>query len=86
MFNSILMRTEDENKPKEFPPQKPKTSRVVIYPKDIQLLTGKSYRHALDLNKEIREYFQKKKHQLLTIYEFGDYTGINPEIIRTHLK
>lgn len=61
-------------------------TRIVIYPKDIQLLTGKSYRHALDLNKEVREYFKKQKHHLLTVYEFAQYTGVNPEIILTHLK
>ena len=66
--------------------QRPRPTRIVIYPKDIQLLTGKSYRHALDLNKEVREYFQKQKHHLLTVYEFAQYTGVNPEIILTHLK
>ncbi len=63
-----------------------KVARIVIYPKDIQRLTGKSYRHALDLNKEIRDYFKKQKHHLLTAYEFGEYTGIQPEIILQHLK
>ena len=80
------MQSDAENKENQFPRKRPQLSRVVIYPKDIQLLTGKSYRHALYLNKEIREYFRKKKHHLLTIYEFADYTGINPEIIITHLK
>ncbi|MBK5214562.1 MAG: hypothetical protein JJE55_12980 [Flavobacteriaceae bacterium] len=63
-----------------------KNSRVVIYPKDIQILTGKSYRHALYLNQDIRNYFNKKKHQLLTIYEFADYTGISAEVILHHIK
>ncbi len=63
----------------------PRSSRVVIYPKDIQLLTGKSYRHALYLNREVKEYYKKEKHQLLTIYEFGEYTGISAEIIRAHI-
>lgn len=80
------MQSKKEDKQYQFPSAKSKSSRIVIYPKDIQLLTGKSYRYALYLNKEIREYFQKKKHQLLTIYEFGDYTGISPEIIRSHIK
>jgi len=64
----------------------PRPSRVVIYPKDIQLLTGKSYRHALYLNQEIRVHFKKKTHQLLTIYEFAEYTGISIEIIFSHIK
>ncbi|MEM0519017.1 hypothetical protein [Aequorivita flava] len=80
------MYRDDENIDKPFIKKKSATSRIVIYPKDIQLLTGKSYRHALYLNKEIRNYLHKKKHHLLTIYEFADYTGINPEIIKHHLK
>ena len=79
------MEPTDENKNN---PQgkRSRPTRIVIYPKDIQLLTGKSYRHALDLNKEVREYFKKQKHHLLTVYEFAQYTGVNPEIILTHLK
>ncbi|SDV99410.1 hypothetical protein [Aequorivita viscosa] len=80
------MQSDEENREDSFPQKRSLPSRVVIYPKDIQQLTGKSYRYALELNKEIRKYFRKKKHHLLTIYEFADYTGINPEIIITHLK
>ena len=80
------MARQDENKDPWEGMGRPKNSRVVIYPKDIQQLTGKSYRHALNLNQEIRTYFHKKKHQFLTVYEFADYTGILPEIILTHLK
>jgi hypothetical protein len=79
------MEPTDENK-NNFQGKRSRPTRIVIYPKDIQLLTGKSYRHALDLNKEVREYFKKQKHHLLTVYEFAQYTGVNPEIILTHLK
>ncbi|OAD90758.1 hypothetical protein A7A78_14180 [Aequorivita soesokkakensis] len=79
------MELTDENKYNS-QGKRPRPTRIVIYPKDIQLLTGKSYRHALDLNKEVREYFKKQKHHLLTVYEFAQYTGVNPEIILTHLK
>ena len=80
-----MQRDEENNE--VFPlPKKPPSSRLVIYPKDIQTLTGKSYRHALYLNKEIRDFFHKKKHHLLTIYEFASYTGISPETIKHHLK
>ncbi|MCZ4319898.1 hypothetical protein O4H26_12965 [Aequorivita viscosa] len=80
------MYPDEENSKTPTSPKSSRTSRIVIYPKDIQLLTGKSYRHALYLNKEIRNYLHKKKHHLLTIYEFADYTGINPEDIIHHLK
>lgn len=65
---------------------KRKLSRVVIYLKDIQQLTGKSYRHAIYLNKEIRNHFNKQPHQYLTTYEFADYTGIDIDIIDKYLK
>jgi hypothetical protein len=79
------MEPTDENKYNS-QGKRSRPTRIAIYPKDIQLLTGKSYRHALDLNKEVREYFKKQKHHLLTVYEFAQYTGVNPEIILTHLK
>lgn len=63
-----------------------KCHRVVLYPKDIQLLMGKSYRYALYLNKEIRAHYQKKKHQFLTVNEFAEYTGIGVETIYRVLK
>tara|TARA_R110002072_G_scaffold4240_1_gene29920 strand:- start:8069 stop:8287 length:219 start_codon:yes stop_codon:yes gene_type:complete len=71
------MNTQKQNKRK--------LTRVVIYPKDIQLLTGKSYRHALYLNKEIRTHYNKQQHQFLTIHEFAEYTGIHLKIIQNHL-
>ena len=80
------MEPTDNNNERPKEEKRPRPTRIVIYPKDIQLLTGKSYRHALDLNKEIRDYFKKEKQHLLTIYEFAQYTGVNPEIILTHLK
>ncbi|QQX76030.1 MULTISPECIES: hypothetical protein [Aequorivita] len=80
------MESKDPIKKLSLAKETPRLSRVVIYPKDIQLLTGKSYRHALYLNQEIRAYFKKKSHQLLTIYEFSEYTGIGIEIIFSHLK
>ena len=80
------MASTDNNNKNPQGKKRTRPTRIVIYPKDIQLLTGKSYRHALDLNKEVRNYFKKQKHHLLTVYEFAQYTGVNPEIILTHLK
>ena len=64
---------------------KPKNPRVVIYPKDIQLLTGKSYRYAVKLHNQIRTLLNKEKHEFLTIYEFADYTGISPDNLDGHI-
>jgi len=79
MTNKKLKGTKAKRK------NKFRLNRVVIYPNDIQLLTGKSYRHALTLNKEIKDYYKKKKKQYLTIQEFSEYTGISLDIIHKYL-
>lgn len=74
------MATQGESKR-----DKHKNSRVVIYPKDIQILTGRSYRYAVNLHNQIRTLLKKKKHEYLTIYEFADYTGIPPDNLKRHI-
>lgn len=58
--------------------------RVCIYPKDIQLITGKSYRQSTRLMHKIKGTLKKESHEYLTFMEFCDYTGIKYEQI-THL-
>lgn len=55
--------------------------RVCIYPKDIQLITGRSERYGRKLIQDIKEYLGKESHQFITIHEFSEYTGINEEIV-----
>ncbi|PKB15125.1 hypothetical protein CLU82_0185 [Flavobacterium sp. 5] len=60
--------------------------RVCIYPKDIQRITGKSYRYARLLLIEIKERLNKEEHQFVSIEEFCLYTGlkldqVNPLIV-----
>ena len=51
-------------------------NRICIYPKDIQVLTGKSERYARKVVAQIRRHYSKEKNQLLTIKEFCDYMGL----------
>jgi hypothetical protein len=51
-------------------------NRICIYPKDIQVLTGKSERYARKVVAQIRRHYSKDKNQLLTIKEFCDYMGL----------
>ncbi|HPW98076.1 MAG TPA: hypothetical protein PK218_05915 [Flavobacterium sp.] len=53
--------------------------RVCIYPKDVQRITGKSYRHARLLLIEVKKHFNKEPHQLVAIEEFCSYTGLQLE-------
>jgi hypothetical protein len=51
--------------------------RLCIYPKDVQVVTGKSERYGRSLIREIKKKFSKESHQLVTIEEFCNYTGIS---------
>lgn len=51
-------------------------SKVIIYPKDIALITGKSYRSSWHLLKRVRTHYNKEKHQVVTVSEFCEYMGM----------
>ena len=59
--------------------------RVVIYPKDVQQITGKSERYGRMLLKQIKVKLKKEEHQFVTVDEFCQFTGINPEQIHPFL-
>ncbi|WP_026969821.1 hypothetical protein [Algoriphagus terrigena] len=50
--------------------------RVVIYAKDIQIITGRSQRYSNSMLTKIRKYFQKEAHQYVTLDEFSEFSGI----------
>ena len=60
--------------------------RLVIYPKDIEIITGRSYRAACTLWHEIHKALNKLRHQVITIREFCDYMGIEEELVAEFLK
>jgi len=51
-------------------------NRIVIYPQDIALITGKSDRYGRMIIKRIKEQLGKEDHQFITIKEFAKYMGI----------
>jgi hypothetical protein len=55
--------------------------RVIIYPKDIKMITGKSYRTACVLYHEVRRTLNKEEHQVISIREFCDYMGLEEELV-----
>ncbi|MFY0608515.1 MAG: hypothetical protein JXR10_17495 [Cyclobacteriaceae bacterium] len=59
--------------------------RVIIYPKDIQRITGKSERYGRKLIRDIKDHLHKDDHQMVTIYEFSEYSGIDTELIKQYL-
>jgi hypothetical protein len=60
--------------------------RLIIYPKDIKTITGRSYRSACILWHEIHKVLNKSEHQVITIREFCDYMGIEEELVAEFLK
>jgi hypothetical protein len=60
--------------------------RVCIYPKDVQLVTGKSERWGREVIKKIKAHFSKEHHQLVSIDEFCQYTGLSPETVKGKLQ
>ncbi len=60
--------------------------RICIYPKDVQIVTGKSERWGRDIIKKIKTKFSKQEHQLVTIDEFCSYMGLPFTEVEKKLK
>lgn len=60
--------------------------RICIYPKDIQIITGKSERYGRNLIKKIKKAFNKQDHQFVTIEEFCIYTGLSIQEVKEKLR
>ena len=58
---------------------KPETTRLIIYPKDIQRITGKSERWSRMLMQKVMEKFKKEEHQAVSVEEFCIYFGLKME-------
>lgn len=56
--------------------------RVCIYPKDVQRVTGKSYRYARLLLIDIKKQLNRQDHQFISIEEFCLYTGLKLELVQ----
>ncbi|MDP3680082.1 MAG: hypothetical protein Q8R22_04545 [Flavobacterium sp.] len=53
--------------------------RLCIYPKDIQRITGKSYRQSIRLLQKIRKELNKLQNEFVSIEEFCQYTSLKME-------
>lgn len=60
--------------------------RVVIYPKDIENITGRRGRTARTLLHKIRIALGKSKDEFITIKEFALFTGIDEDLIKDFLQ
>ncbi len=55
--------------------------RVIIYPKDVMRITGKSERYGRKILQKIRSKYSKEDHQFVTLVEFSEFTGIPMDMI-----
>lgn len=62
-----------------------KKERGVIYAQDIMVFTGRSRSYAYSIIKQVKEYYGKSKHQLVTVQEYADFHGIDVKEIRSSL-
>nr|WP_074917627.1 hypothetical protein [Flavobacterium succinicans] len=62
---------------------KTENKRLCIYPKDIQRITGKSYRQSIRLLQKIRVDLNKNDNELVSITEFCNYTSLVHEQVLT---
>nr|WP_315155398.1 hypothetical protein [uncultured Flavobacterium sp.] len=53
--------------------------RVCIYSKDVQRITGKTYRQARLYLIKIKDSLNKEQHQLISIEEFCSYSDLQLE-------
>ena len=55
--------------------------RLCIYPKDIQRITGKSYRQSTRLLQKIRKELNKLQNEFVSIEKFCQYTSLKIELV-----
>lgn len=60
--------------------------RLCIYPKDVQVVTGRSERYGRKLISQIKKKFSKESHQLVSVEEFCNYTGLERESVVKQLR
>lgn len=58
---------------------KTQIKRICIYPKDIERITGKSYRQSTRMLQAVKKSLNKLENELVTIEEFCQYAGLKIE-------
>lgn len=58
---------------------KKRHSRLCLYPKDIQLVTGLSYKQSRLYLQKLKFHYRKEKQQYVSIAEFCSYAGLSLE-------
>lgn len=64
---------------------KKQETRLCIYPKDVQRITGKSYRQSIRILKAVRQMFDKPDSGYVSVTEFCMYSGLSYEEVVSFL-
>jgi hypothetical protein len=59
---------------------------MIIYPKDVQRITGKSNRYGRQLLNKIKMQLSKEPHQFISVEEFCQFTGLASEQVIQYLN
>ncbi|RRJ88058.1 hypothetical protein EG849_14950 [Flavobacterium macacae] len=65
---------------------KPQYARACIYPKDIQNITGKSYKQSRLYLNRIKAHLGRQPAQWVSIEEFCEYSGLKPEHVSQFIR
>lgn len=66
--------------------RRPTPTRIVVYTKDVSLITGKAERTARKLLTRVRQHYSKDARSLVTVEEFCAYTGFDPDAVMAALQ
>lgn len=59
--------------------------RVVIYPKDIENITGRRRNTARIILQKIKKHYDKKKDEFITIREFCEFMRMDEDLVKDFL-
>jgi len=60
--------------------------RIILYPRDVENLTGRKGRTARNILQKIRQHFGKPKQALVTVKEFCSFMSLSEEEVRENLQ
>ena len=60
-------------------------ARIVIYPKDIENITGRRPRTAQEILRKIKKLYNKGKFDFITVREFCEFMRMEEEFVREFL-
>jgi hypothetical protein len=59
--------------------------RMVIYPKDLEMITGRSSRTCRSMIDKLRKTLGKSKQQFVTVHEFCTFYGLEEDYVKEFL-